>query len=318
MPVVTFSARRGCEQKSSFCNRRCQQKYGAFLLTACIFIPTTKRLGNQSAYNPMDQKLQPARRRGELARRSLVLLYLLFLIFFALSSTAGASQPTPQNIKSREAASKTRSRLQQLLKQKKLRMGSPLFIRIFKHERLLELWLENSKGTYTMLKSYIICYNSGSLGPKEKEGDRQSPEGFYTVSTEQLNPKSNYHLSFNLGYPNEYDQYHQRTGSALMIHGRCSSAGCFAMTDYFMDEIYALADAALANGQIFFAVHIFPFKFSENGLPPIAQSYPEWHRFWLNLYQGYRLFETYRRVPEISVIDGRYSCLIPPRQPPEQ
>ncbi|THB71260.1 MAG: 2-dehydro-3-deoxyphosphooctonate aldolase [Desulfobulbaceae bacterium] len=237
--------------------------------------------------------------------------FLSFLIYVCFTTNSTAYQSTPQNLKSLEAAQKARTRLHQLLKRKQLSIGSPIYIRIFKHERLLEMWMKNSSGTFTLLKSYMICHNSGSLGPKEKEGDLQSPEGFYKVSANQLNPESKYHLSFNLGYPNEYDLYYDRTGSALMVHGRCSSVGCFAMTDYFMDEIYSLADAALAHGQESFDVHIFPFRYEENGLPSIAGTYPKWHTFWLDLWEGYRLFEIYRSVPEVTVSNGRYSCTMP-------
>jgi murein L,D-transpeptidase YafK len=119
-----------------------------------------------------------------------------------------------------------------------------------------------------------------------------------------MNPWSNYHLSFNLGYPNEFDQAHDRTGTALMVHGRCSSKGCFAMTDYYMDEIYTLADAALAGGQDQFQVHIFPFRLTSENLRSRRKS--RWFEFWLNLKQGFDIFEKNRIPPRVDVVDGIY------------
>ena len=140
--------------------------------------------------------------------------------------------------------------------------GDAVFIRIFKEEAILELWLERS-GRYERFETYPICRWSGELGPKLKEGDGQSPEGFYEVRLESLNPNSRYHLSFNLGFPNAFDRAHARTGSYLMVHGGCSSVGCYAMTNPGIDEIYRLTEAALQAGQDAVAVHIFPFRMTE-------------------------------------------------------
>ena len=119
-----------------------------------------------------------------------------------------------------------------------------------------------------------------------------------------MNPLSDYHLSFNLGYPNSYDQAQGRTGSALMVHGRCSSIGCFAMTDYYMDEIFTLADRALASGQQEFQVHIFPFRLNLKNIE--AHSTSNWLSFWLNLKEGYDYFETNRQVPIVGVKLKKY------------
>ena len=125
-----------------------------------------------------------------------------------------------------------------------LRYGAPIFIRIFKVPGVLEVWVESGSGAFVKFKSYDICTFSGDLGPKLKEGDNQSPEGFYFVNARRLNPWSRFHLSFNLGYPNQYDRFHGRTGSALMVHGDCISIGCYAMTDAYINEIYALTVSA--------------------------------------------------------------------------
>ena len=107
--------------------------------------------------------------------------------------------------------------------------------------------------------TYPICRWSGRLGPKFREGDRQAPEGFYTVDAEQLNPNSRMHRSFNLGFPNAYDQAHGRTGSFLMVHGGCASIGCYAVTDPAVDEIWRMVTAALEQGQA-----RFPFMSSRS------------------------------------------------------
>lgn len=194
-------------------------------------------------------------------------------------------------------------RVEELLSERGLAPGVPIFIRIFKASHELELWVEDGD-TFALLKTYPICSYSGDLGPKLKEGDRQSPEGFYSVSADQLNPNSSYHLSFNLGFPNRYDQSHGRTGSYLMVHGKCGSIGCYAMTDEGIEEIYLLAEAALENGQSAFDVHIFPFRMSAEEMANRAQS--PWIDFWRNLKQGHDLFETTGRVPDVEAIDRRY------------
>ncbi|MCB2182128.1 MAG: murein L,D-transpeptidase [Desulfobulbaceae bacterium] len=182
-------------------------------------------------------------------------------------------------------------------------LGSPIFIRIFKESSELEIWVKG-KNKYELFKTYDICSFSGELGPKQREGDLQSPEGFYLVEGSQLNPFSRFHLSFNLGYPNQYDRIHGRTGSALMVHGSCVSAGCFAMTDPIVEEIYTLAEAALKNGQPFFKVHIFPFRMTADNMARHKNS--QWINFWKNLKEGYDYFEKNNQPPDTSVRKKRY------------
>jgi murein L,D-transpeptidase YafK len=149
-----------------------------------------------------------------------------------------------------------------------------------------------------------VCYYSGDFGPKVRTGDNQSPEGFYFVQPRQLNPNSRFYLSFNLGYPNAYDRAHGRTGDALMVHGNCVSIGCYAMTDRSIEEIYALADAALRNGQAFFQVHVFPFRLTAEKLFRHRES--RWYTFWQNLKEGYDSFEETARPPNVSIKNKRY------------
>lgn len=195
------------------------------------------------------------------------------------------------------------STLQERLDTLSAKVGDPVFIRIFKEEAILEVWIKTG-AKYEHLKDYIICASSGSLGPKLKEGDRQSPEGFYKVRKEQLNPNSKFHLSFNLGYPNAYDRAHKRTGSFLMVHGNCVSVGCYAMTDEKIEEIYALIESALSHGQNYIDVHVFPFRMTEENMD-LYEGNP-WYDFWINLKEGYDYFEAEHRTPHIKVEEKRY------------
>lgn len=185
------------------------------------------------------------------------------------------------------------------------RLGSPLFIRIFKESRELEIWLQPGKGAeYQLWKTYPIAGMSGKLGPKLKRGDCQAPEGFYEVDARALNPNSSFHLSFNIGYPNAYDQALNRTGNFIMVHGDQVSIGCFAMTDPAIEEIYLIAEAALKKGQKAFAVHIFPFRMTGERMTLATDS--PWHDFWGNLQEGYLAFENTRKPPRVRVREDRY------------
>ncbi len=209
----------------------------------------------------------------------------------------------PSSPRSREAVDRVRPLLAHDLAAKGLRYGAPIFIRIFKQASELELWVEGEQ-TFELFRTYRICDFSGGLGPKERTGDKQSPEGFYFVTPGQLNPSSRFHLSFNLGYPNAYDRHHGRTGSALMVHGDCVSIGCYAMTDAGIEEIYALADAALRGGQPYFRAHVFPFRLTPENM--LEHRYSRWYRFWKNLQAGYDYFEKLGRPPVVDVQDGKY------------
>lgn len=182
--------------------------------------------------------------------------------------------------------------------------ASPIYIRLFKEESEFEIWKRRSDGTYALLDTYEICTYSGVLGPKLQEGDRQAPEGFYAVTPAQMNPNSVEHLSFNIGFPNAFDQALGRTGSHLMVHGGCSSAGCYAMTDEVVEIIYALAREAFRGGQRSFAIHAFPFRMTPENLARHVDN-PNFD-FWLMLKEGYDHFEVTRRVPEVAVCDYRY------------
>ncbi|MGH6736783.1 MAG: L,D-transpeptidase family protein [Methyloceanibacter sp.] len=195
------------------------------------------------------------------------------------------------------------ARLDQRLAAAGVAPGVPVHIRIYKLESELELWVEND-GRYELFATYPICLWSGRLGPKLREGDRQAPEGFYTVDKDALNPNSRMHLSFNLGFPNVYDRVHGRTGSFLMVHGGCASIGCYAVTDRIVDEIWLFVTKALDNGQTRIPVHAFPFRMTERAL--WLRRGDKWAGFWTNLKQGHDLFEKRRVPPNVSVCGRRY------------
>ena len=193
--------------------------------------------------------------------------------------------------------------LDERLKATGAQKGDPVYLRIFKSEAILEVWIE-VEGEYKHLKDYPICAFSGHLGPKLKEGDRQSPEGFYRVYKRQLNPHSRFHLAFNLGYPNAYDRAHHRTGSYLMVHGDCRSVGCYAMTDKKIEEIYALVASALRHGQRYVPVHIFPFRMEDETMA--RYTHYRWYDFWTKLKEGYDYFQVEGRPPRVDVVGGEY------------
>ena len=181
---------------------------------------------------------------------------------------------------------------------------SPIMMRIFKEEGVLEVWKQKGNGRFEKVTEYEICKWSGKLGPKFKEGDRQAPEGYYRIYPYQMNPKSSYYLSFNMGYPNSYDRSHGRTGSNLMVHGACSSAGCYSMTDEQVLEIYAFAREAFRGGQEYFTVAAYPFRMTPENMARHRDS--EHFDFWKMLKVGYDQFELTHRPPVVEVCDRRY------------
>jgi murein L,D-transpeptidase YafK len=194
---------------------------------------------------------------------------------------------------------------------KDMDLQSPMLVRLFKQEAELEVWKQTRSGQYALLKTYPICRWSGDLGPKVREGDRQAPEGFYSITPGQMNPQSSYYLSFNIGYPNAFDKSLGRTGSQLMVHGDCSSRGCYAMTDEQIAEIYSLGRESFFGGQRAFQVQAFPFK-----MTPLNMAR---HRnnpnmpFWKMIKQGYDHFEVTKQEPKVEFCENRY--VFDPAQP---
>src|SRR5712675_2442071 len=209
----------------------------------------------------------------------------------SLANNAKANQPVPPKLVAQ-------------MTEKDMNLQSPILVRLFKQEAELEVWKQDRSGRFVLLKTYPICRWSGDLGPKIREGDRQAPEGFYNITPAQMNPNSQFYLSFNMGYPNTFDKAHGRTGAHLMVHGDCSSRGCYAMTDDQIGEIYALARESFFGGQRAFQVQALPFRFTPTNFAR--------HRnnpnipFWRMLKEGIDQFEITRQEPKVDVCEKRY------------
>lgn len=196
------------------------------------------------------------------------------------------------------------SRVLDEMKAKGMERNSPIAMRIFKEEGVLEIWKAKTNNRFDKIAEYQICAWSGRLGPKVKEGDRQAPEGFYPLSPYHLNPNSKYFLAINTGYPNRYDQANGRNGSNLMIHGACSSSGCYSMTDAQILEIYAFARDAFKGGQQTVQLQAFPFRMTADNMA--RHQHSPHYEFWKMLKVGYDNFEVTKRPPEIGVCDRKY------------
>ncbi|WP_455480707.1 L,D-transpeptidase family protein [Bartonella sp. B12(2025)] len=181
---------------------------------------------------------------------------------------------------------------------------APIMMRFFKEENVAEIWKQSRSGPFLLMARYDICKWSGQLGPKYREGDFQTPEGFYTVNANQMNPYSKYYLSFNIGFPNLYDRKNGRTGSNLMVHGSCFSAGCYAMSDRSMAQIYAFARDAFRGGQREFQLQAFPFRMTDANMAR-HRSDPH-YQFWVMLKKGYDFFEKNHKPPVVDVYEKRY------------
>jgi murein L,D-transpeptidase YafK len=196
------------------------------------------------------------------------------------------------------------AKMQTKLAKLNLSMSSPIAIRIFKEEEIMEIWKANSQNRYQLVATYPICAWSGQLGPKKKEGDRQAPEGFYNITPGQMNPNSSYYLSFDMGYPNKFDRAYGRTGRNLMVHGACSSAGCYSMSDAAVLQIYAFAREAFRGGQKSFQIQAFPFRMTAENMA--KHRFSENYEFWKNIKTGYDYFEITHRPPEVDVCKKKY------------
>lgn len=240
-----------------------------------------------------------------------LLTLISFVLTFGLLAAGGADSKMPSTPAQVTAAT---TDLTAPLIETPLAERSEIFLRIIKmptpnsqpgrNTGTLEAFVRSGSGEFTPYKIWPICTYSGRLGPKLKQGDRQSPEGFYFVNKSRLNPNSRYHLRFNLGYPNAYDRAHGRTGDFLMVHGDCVSIGCYAMTDKSIEEIYALVEGALDSGQSFVRVHAFPFPMTDENLAATRGNSN--YEFWSNLKLGWDWFETHGAPPDVNVQNKRY------------
>jgi murein L,D-transpeptidase YafK len=246
--------------------------------------------------------------------RATVLRALVLMAAFAAGLTPAKCLGEDSNRLPAKATKELPPELLALLREKKMPKYSPIILRVFKEEAELEVWKQDATGLFQILKTYPICRWSGDLGPKLQEGDRQSAEGFYTITPALMNPNSNYYLSINVGYPNSFDKANKRDGSLLMIHGDCSSRGCYAMTDEQISEIYSLARDSLL-GRPSFQVQAYPFRLTPANLarhrtsPNLA--------FWEMLKIGNDHFETTHLEPKVDVCNRRYvfDAQPPPNSP---
>jgi len=226
------------------------------------------------------------------------------IISVALATLAGCSGGTLEDLAPKKAQRQLPAKIVAEMNTKGMKKSSPILMRIFKEESVLEVWKQKNNGKYDLIASYEICKWSGELGPKFLEGDRQAPEGFYTVTPAQMNPNSAYHLSFNIGFPNAYDRANGRTGVHLMVHGDCSSAGCYSMTDPQIEEIYAFARDAFAGGQTAFQIQAYPFRMTPKNMARYKDD-PNFE-FWKMLKVGYDHFEITRQPPKVDVCERQY------------
>jgi murein L,D-transpeptidase YafK len=223
----------------------------------------------------------------------------------AISAAVALSACNPSDIPTNgRAMAPLSERTIALISEKNMDKQSPILVRVFKEESELEVWKQTRDGQYALLKTYPICKWSGDLGPKKKEGDRQAPEGFYAITPGLMNPNSNYYLAFNTGFPNAYDRSHNYTGSELMVHGDCSSRGCYAMTDEQIQEIYALARESFFGGQKSFQFQAFPFRMTALNMAKHRNN-PNF-AFWKMLKEGYDNFEATKQAPQVAVCEQRY------------
>lgn len=209
----------------------------------------------------------------------------------------------------REAVKNTELQISTLLQDKGInRLHFDLYLRAFKKEAVLEVWAKSrNEEPYRLLTTYPFCKNSGILGPKRKEGDRQIPEGFYQIS--HYNPKSSFHLSLKVNYPNASDLIlsdPQQPGSDIYIHGDCQTVGCIPLTDQKIEELYFLSVLGKSQNDSI-PIHILPFKMNEENFEKNIAHFSQHQTFWKALQTGYDFFEKERRIPEVSVDDdGQY------------
>jgi murein L,D-transpeptidase YafK len=220
-------------------------------------------------------------------------------VLCSAEQAAAPEKPLPE-----KATRELPAALLALQRQKNMPKHSAVILRIFKEEGELEVWKQDKTGHFEFLKTYPICRWSGDLGPKVHEGDRQTPEGFYNITPSLMNPNSNYYLAINTGFPNVFDKANGHDGTFLMIHGDCSSSGCFAMTDEQIAEIFGLARDALAGGRPSFQVQAFPFHMTPANL---ARHRTSPHMpFWKMLKVGNDHFEATHLQPKVDVCGRRY------------
>jgi len=232
-----------------------------------------------------------------------ILRHLLSAVFIACVALglAACNEFTTPDEKANQPLS---SELVQKIKDIDSTLGAPMMMRIIKQESIMEVWKQTNSGKYALLTTFKICAYSGGFGPKVIEGDRQAPEGYYDITPSLMNKNSSYYLAFNTGFPNKFDKSYGRTGANLMVHGDCSSSGCYAMTDKEIAQIFALVRESFKGGAQSVQLEIFPFRMTPDNLA--RQNGNSNMAFWQNIKQGYDIFELTRQPPSWDVCARKY------------
>ena len=240
--------------------------------------------------------------------------FFILASFFSFTSPAQSGPGPKLFLKSSDAASRMEDSLKKQFEKQNLTWPpQSVYLRSFKYERQLEVWVKSDiKQPYKLLKTYKVCQQSGSTGPKRLEGDYQVPEGFYYIN--EFNPNSNYHLSLGLNYPNASDKIlsdQSRPGSAIYIHGDCVSTGCIPITDAPIEELYFLALSVKNQGQEFIPVHVFPIRYnvkkSTDFLDASMKDNAYLQQFNNNIKEMFDYFELKKQLPVIMVnMKGEY------------
>lgn len=238
---------------------------------------------------------------------------LIWIMFLTLIQTESFKQLQMQHVRVKQAYEEKESVVKNYFIAKKLQpAGSSIFIRAFKKEQVLEVWVKpKTAEQYVLLQTYGICASSGVLGPKRKEGDLQVPEGVYEIN--HFNPQSNFHLSLGLNYPNASDRIlsdRKNPGSAIYIHGNCVTIGCIPLTDELIKELYVIAVDARDSGQKKIPVHVFPTRLDDAGMLTLRSTHSGDERlisFWQNLQAIFKDFESTKKLKAVKVNDqGKY------------
>lgn len=231
--------------------------------------------------------------------------------FFGATGTPPGERPgsgPPSTPRSRAIVEAAASRLEPELGKLGLKCGDPVVLRLFKEEGELEVWMKPSSAPhYTLFKVHRVAASAGRPGPKLREGDGQAPEGFYGVSAEGLRPGTRHYLGLDFGYPNSLDRQLGRTGGEMMIHAGSTAAGAYSLSPEGMEEVYALADAALRAGAGTVGVHLFPFRLTDKRMDQVVEERSRWADEWINLKEGYDFFENVRLPPVLGIEAGRYA-----------
>ncbi len=241
----------------------------------------------------------------------MVQMFVFIAIILISSIQTSFKQNQLKNSRVKTAYEEKEAIVKSFFAEKKIRYeGYELFIRAFKKEQVVEVWVkEKNKDEFVLLHAYPFCATSGTLGPKRSEGDSQIPEGVYEIN--HFNPQSNFYLSLGINYPNASDKIlsdRQHPGGSIYIHGNCVTIGCISITDDKIKELYVLAVEAKNNGQGKISVHIFPDRLDTNAIEKLSSSNQTITSFWKNLQPIYEDFKSSRKLKVVSVNSkGEYS-----------